>query len=161
MAKTTVEMAFQSPSHDHHACVEDALRAAAEICERRGTRLTDLRRRILEVVWNTHSPIGAYDIVRALGGQGRAIVPATVYRVLAFLEKQTFIHRLESLNAYVGCSRPGAPHSAQFQICGDCGSVAAVDDPAIADAIARSARKTGFKVASTMIELKGLCPNCQ
>ena len=107
MAKSTVEIAFHHPGHDHEACIEDALRQADEICGRRGARLTELRRRVLEVVWNTHQPIGAYDIIEALGGGGRSAAPTTIYRVLSFLEEQSLIHRIESLNAYIGCARPG------------------------------------------------------
>jgi Fur family zinc uptake transcriptional regulator len=154
-------MAFHDPNHDHEACIEDALKLAGEICSRRGARLTELRRRVLELVWNSHVPIGAYDIIRALTADGRSVAPTTVYRVLAFLEEQSLIHRLESLNAYLGCTRPGTPHTAQFQICRECGSVATVDDPAIKEAVSRSAKRTGFRVTSTVIEIKGLCPNCQ
>lgn len=161
MARSTVEMAFQHPDHDHDTCVEDALRVAEQICGRRGIKLTELRRRILAVVWNSHVPIGAYDIIKSLDAGGRTVVPTTVYRVLAFLEEQSLIHRVESLNAYVGCARPETPHSAQFQICRKCRTVAAVDDPAIREAVEKSARRTGFRVASSVIEIKGLCPNCQ
>jgi len=37
--------------HDHGKCVADALAAAREICAQRGERFTELRGRVLELVW--------------------------------------------------------------------------------------------------------------
>ena len=57
-----------------------------------------------------------------------------------------FVHRIESLNAYVGCGEPGSAHAGQFLICRDCSAVAELDDPAIADIVADKARGLGFRV---------------
>src|SRR5918999_799750 len=103
--------------HDHLSCIGDALDRAAVLCDQRGARLTPLRRRVLELVWRGHEPVGAYDL---LAQMGRA-APPTVYRALDFLIEQGLVHRIESLNAYVGCDRPEAAHASQFLICTDCG----------------------------------------
>lgn len=55
--------AFPAHAHDHDACVVDALGAAEQVCAGRGARLTTLRRRVLELVWRSHKPVGAYDIL--------------------------------------------------------------------------------------------------
>jgi Fur family zinc uptake transcriptional regulator len=52
---------FPDHHHDHDRCVADALSAAEIVCSQRGARLTDLRRRVLELIWDSHAPIGAYD----------------------------------------------------------------------------------------------------
>lgn len=44
MEHKTTCAAFELTRHDHHRCIADALRAADEICEGRGVRLTPLRR---------------------------------------------------------------------------------------------------------------------
>ena len=49
--------------HDHQRCVSKALRAADEVCAERGLRLTPTRKRVLELIWTRHAPIGAYDIL--------------------------------------------------------------------------------------------------
>ena len=54
---------FQSGRHNHGTCVAGALKAAEEICRERGLRLTPLRRRILEMIWNGHEPVGAYHLL--------------------------------------------------------------------------------------------------
>ena len=86
--------------------------------------------------------------------------PPTVYRALDFLIEQGLIHRIESLNAYVGCPRPERPHVSQFLICGGCGAAAELDDPAIARAVLRRASELGFVVERQTIEVRGFCPQC-
>ena len=52
---------FPSLDHDHKRCVADALARADEACDARGVRLTPLRRRVLQALAESHSPLGAYD----------------------------------------------------------------------------------------------------
>jgi Fur family transcriptional regulator, zinc uptake regulator len=143
--------------HDHESCVGAALDRAAALCARRGARLTDLRRRVLELVWRGHEPVGAYDV---LARMGRA-APPTVYRALDFLIDQGLVHRIESLNAYVGCDRPDAAHASQFLICSGCGATAELDDDALAAAATRRAAQLGFAVERQTVELRGRCPRCR
>ena len=126
---------FPPRKHDHVACVTGALDVAEEKCRREGLRLTPLRRRT-----------GA--------------APPTVYRALDFLLEHELIHRIESLNAFVGCGDPARRHGGQFLICTDCGSVAELDDPAIARTVSRSAGSLGFTVAHQTIEISGRCGAC-
>ena len=56
-----------STAHDHSVCIDQAVRTAAEVCARRGLNLTPVRRRVLEIVWRAHEPIGAYEILAELG----------------------------------------------------------------------------------------------
>src|SRR5579872_6651908 len=122
MARSEIEAAagvdaFHAETHDHAACVGDALDRAASLCVQRGARLTEIRRQVLELVWRNHAPIGAYDILGAMQDGHRGAAPPTVYRALDFLMEQGLVHRIESLNAYVGCDRPEQAHVSQFLIC--------------------------------------------
>lgn len=152
--------AFHPPAHDHERCIAAALAAAQDLCARRELRLTPLRRRVLELVWTSHRPVGAYALLEELRQEGKA-APPTVYRALDFLLEHGFIHRLASLNAYVGCSRPGSSHAGQFLICERCGDLAELNDPAVEEAIARSSRTAGFRPRSQTVEILGLCPRCE
>jgi Fur family zinc uptake transcriptional regulator len=134
--------------------------AAAELCKARGVRLTALRRRVLELVWRGHRPVGAYEILKRLGGEERAAAPPTVYRALDFLLGQGLVHRIESRNAFIGCADPGASHSGQFLICDRCGNTLELDDDDIAGSVRRSAEQLGFRVAGQLVEVQGLCPAC-
>ena len=152
---------FPDQGHDHDGCVRAALLAAEEQCRLKGARLTSIRRRVLEYVWSSHAPIGAYAVLDALKAEGQNAAPPTVYRALDFLLEQGLIHRLERLNAFVGCAHPSGPHAAQFLICQTCGAVAELDDPAIDQAIQSSAARLGFSVTRQTVEVEGLCPDCQ
>jgi len=152
---------FPHQSHDHDGCVRAALAAAEEQCQRSGARLTTIRRRVLELVWDRHAPVGAYAVLDALKAEGQNAAPPTVYRALDFLLEQGLIHRIERLNAFVGCAHPVGPHAAQFLICRACGRVAELDDPAIGQAILAGALKQGFSVSRQTVEVEGLCPDCQ
>ncbi|MBI2381748.1 MAG: transcriptional repressor [Gammaproteobacteria bacterium] len=154
-------MSFPHPEHDHRHCVHDALARAERLCQERGARLTDQRRRVLELVWQSHRPLGAYELMDALRKDGKPVAPPTVYRALDFLIEQGLVHRLASLNAYIGCEHPGERHSGQFLICRACGLSAELSDPAVAAALSREAEIQGFRVEQQIVEIAGLCARCQ
>ena len=147
-----------------------ALDTAASVCQRRGARLTLLRRQVLEIVWQSHRPIGAYAVLDALQNNHRnaatdrktgVMAPPTVYRALEFLLAQRLIHRIESLNAYIGCVHPGARHAAQFLICNGCGSAAELDSAALLTAIDSVAADAEFVIEGIAVEVAGQCPDCR
>ena len=152
---------FPMPVHRHTECVRHAIDAAEAKCRVGGARFTALRRRVLELVWNSHAPVGAYALLEALRGEGHAAQPPTIYRALDFLLRQDLIHRLERRNAYIGCTRPEQPHAAQFLICIDCGRAAELDDPAIGAALNRGAEAAGFRITAQTVEIEGLCADCR
>jgi len=153
--------------HDHEMCVADALHAAEIICAQRGARLTDLRRRVLELVWDSHAPIGAYELIDKLAkartedGTESRVAPPTVYRTLDFLIAQGLVHRIESRNAFVGCARPELPHRGYFLICETCGVAHELEGGALDADLRSRARDLDFEVRRITIEMAGRCPACQ
>ena len=151
---------FAKPGHNHDSCVADAVTAADALCHANGTRLTALRRRVLELVWASHQPIGAYALLDALRQEGMASAPPTVYRALDFLLENGLVHRIESLNAFVGCAHPGNAHRGLFLICTSCRNATEIEDARIARALAGAASDRGFSVEHATVEVAGICPNC-
>ena len=152
--------AFHDGAHEHQGCIADALARAEAVCRERGARLTPLRRRVLELVWGSHRAVKAYDLLAALGEGHGAAKPPTVYRTLEFLMELGLVHRIDSLNAFVGCPQPDRRHSAQFLICGGCGEVSEMNAPSIDRAVADQAADSGFALSRQIIELHGKCPHC-
>lgn len=147
--------------HDHSACVAGALRSAEEICTSRGLRLTAMRRQVLELVWSSHKPVGAYELLDALASNGKRSAPPTVYRALDFLRDAGLVHRLDSLNAFVGCADPGSPHNGQFLICRSCKQVTEIDAGTISDAVESTALACGFVAERQTLEVQGICSECR
>ena len=152
---------FAGPGHDHAHCIIGAMASAETVCRVRGARLTGQRRRVLEIIWKSHVPMGAYEILAALTPDERPAAPPTVYRALEFLQAHGLVHKIESLKAYVGCQHPGKDHIGQFLICQGCGNAAEIEDPAIARAVEHRAGAAGFKIAEMTLEIRGLCPTCR
>ncbi|MDI1301640.1 MAG: Fur family transcriptional regulator [bacterium] len=147
--------------HDHSHCVQDALASADRLCQASGARLTPLRRRVLELVWNSHKPLGAYELLDRLTAEGHKPAPPTVYRALEFLLEQKLVHRIASRNAFVGCSHPGAVHSGYFLLCECCGNAEEMaDNRALVSAVEKAVATAGFIVHSQTLELTGICRHC-
>ena len=152
---------FQASEHDHEGCVQQAIQNAERICRERGLRFTAQRKRVLELVWNSHKPVGAYDILDGLNQDGQKAAPPTVYRALEFLIEADLVHRLDSLNAFVGCTDPNIPHTGQFLICSTCRTVTELDDRDISEMIEKSAAIQGFIALHQTLEVQGTCQSCQ
>ena len=140
--------------------LQHLLARAEALCEERGARLTEQRRRVLEILCAAGRPIGAYEILEAMRNGPRALAPPTVYRALDFLLGQGLVHKIESLHAFVGCDHPGQPHASQFLICDRCGIVTELEDEEVARSLRSAADGTGFQPARRVVELIGVCATC-
>lgn len=139
--------------------MERDLKAAERICAERGERLTDARRRALEVILAAGQPVKAYDLLLELGEEGRPAKPPTAYRALEFLSRLGLVHRIETLNAYVACLDSHADHECagpELYICEGCGHVAErhrherPKDPPL-----------GFRLDRSVVEHYGRCADCR
>ena len=52
--------------HHHNLCIKDALERAEQLCTKRAIRLTPTRRKVLELIWQSHKPVKAYDLLAKL-----------------------------------------------------------------------------------------------
>jgi len=148
------------------AAREAALLEAEQACLRRGAQLTPLRRQVLELVLAAEAPVGAYALLDRLKASRPGAAPPTVYRALDFLLEQGLIHRVERLNAFIGCADAGHGHAHdhhhphQFLICRSCGATAEIADPGVSRAIESAARRAGFTLAQATVEIEGTCARC-
>lgn len=148
--------------HNHDHCVESALVEAERICKEKGQRFTPIRRAILEMIWSSHKAVKAYDLLDRLTKESTvgAAKPPTVYRALDFLMAQGLVHKIESLNAYIGCPHPGDDHISQFLICDNCSEITEVVLTGIQEEIKALTTESKFTVRGQTIEIHGICAAC-
>ena len=148
-------------SHHHHHDAAGIVREVERECTSRGLRLTPLRREVLELVAKARKPVKAYDLLESLRDSHAGAAPPTVYRALDFLLENGFIHKLESINAFVFCQHPAEAHQVPFLICDKCENATEVcDEGAIAKLIEQQARGFGFRAKAQTLEVHGVCKVC-
>jgi Fur family transcriptional regulator, zinc uptake regulator len=153
---------FPAPDHDHVRCSADALKHAEAQCIERGQRLTPSRRNILELLLESHKPLGAYDIIDRAAARGARPAPITIYRALDFLIDNGLVHRIESRNAFIACIHDhDADDVIMFLICERCGAVGESRSAAVADTLKSAARSVGFAPKTPVIEIAGVCAHCR
>lgn len=153
--------AAKTLTHHHHADANGFVRAVEHASEERGLRLTPLRKEVLQLVAAAGKPVKAYDLLDQLRDSHGNAAPPTVYRALDFLLENGFIHKLESINAYVSCHHPAEAHQVPFLICDVCSSAQEVCDPRVAELIEAQAKAMGFRPQGQTLEVHGVCKNCR
>ena len=146
---------LHNPSHDHAPHQHHHGSAHAK------NDLTRNQTLVLGALNNSKAPLSAYSILDALRGEGLR-APLQVYRALDKLVELGFVHRLESLNAFVACQHIGCDgvDSVAFAICGTCGKVDEVQDATLSQELKSVSLKTGFALAHSVVELRGTCAAC-
>ena len=147
-------------SHNHQQCVSNALTTAEQVCLARGVQLTPIRYQVLELIWQSHKAVKAYELLDLIKPLQMAAKPPTIYRALEFLSEQGLIHRVESLNAFIGCRCSNAPHEQLLLICKNCQEVEERTATKVMQALVEEFDEAGFVVHSKAIEIHGLCRQC-
>ena len=136
------------------ALVADAERRCAEA----GQRLTEPRRRVLELLLEAGRPVKAYDLMRQFAPGRRTAKPPTIYRALDFLQSIDVVHPVLTLSAFVACRLGERLHIPAFLVCDACGGVEEFD--------LKPERRfplppcDSFKAERFVFEARGLCVKC-
>ncbi len=147
--------------HDHSACQSKALAYVTEQCAAKGLRLTEARRRVLEILLESHTALGAYDVLQRLNTEGYSAQPPIAYRALDFLVEHGFAHKVERISAFVACHFPGQCHAPAFLICRSCRTVAESRSARQVNPLQADAQAMKFSIEDTNVEAEGLCQSCQ
>lgn len=144
------------------AIAADAMALAEATCAERGVRLTPIRSDVLESLYTTHRPLGAYDIAEIMARETRRrVAPITIYRALEFLLEQGFIHKLETRNAFIACPHAHEPGElVAFLICDVCGGVDEVSSLPFSRAMADVLSHADFAPRTRVVEIGGVCAHC-
>lgn len=158
--ETAPETAIAFEAHNHRRCVERVLPLVEDQCAARGLRLTPARRRVLEILLESHAALGAYAVLDRLSREGLGSQPPVVYRALGFLLEHGFAHKIQRMNAFVACLHPEAGHDPAFLICRVCKAVAETEAEPRASALGRAADASGFTIEGSVVEAEGVCRLC-
>ena len=147
-----------NPHHHHDA---DALIAEVRAkCLALGLRFTPLREKVLELIANASGPSKAYTLLEQLRSEHDSAAPPTVYRALEFLLEHGFVHKVESINAFVACPHPSGTHLAQFLVCDQCGTAIELEGEMLPKLLTELAVAQQFSAERLVVEVHGRCINC-
>jgi Fur family zinc uptake transcriptional regulator len=140
---------------------ETLLAQAQQVCKKQGARFTKVREQVFLLLAKHKGAIGAYDLLAQLKEIDTAAKPATIYRALDFLSKQGFVHKIESINAFVMCHHFGdCDHPVQLLICDQCGHVEEIQSNNFDLALRSMADANGFTISHQIVEAHGNCKDC-
>ena len=86
--------------------------------------------------------------------------PPTVYRSLDFLMEHGFIHKIQSLNAFVGCSHPEEHEDCYFLICKECKNIEECCSNTVKKVLTSTSGKNNFSPNQVTLEITGICQDC-
>ena len=135
-----------------------ALQAAEGRCVASGEPWSAARRRTYDLLLTAQKPRAAYDLLRHFAPGGKPPAPPVVYRALHALMRLGLVHRIETADKFIACSKPGSPHTAAFLICDCCDGADEVVTPLSASGLGGD---NGFSVRAILLELRGCCPDCR
>ncbi len=141
---------------------QSLLKQAQQVCINKGARFTKIREQVFLLLAKQEGAIGAYDLLAKLKRVDPAAKPATIYRSLDFLSKQGFVHKIESINAFIMCHHFGdCDHPVQLLICDSCGNVEEIQSNNFDLALRTMADTSGFNISHQIVEAHGSCRSCQ
>jgi len=144
---------------NHSKCKKEAIKNADEFCSKKGLRLTAIRKKVLEIIWESHNPMKAYSILQKLKGVGSE-KPPTVYRALNFLIDNRLIHKLSSQQSYVGCEHANTHDQCYFLSCTECGDITECCSNELDNAFSKTVKKAKFNQSNVVCEISGICSTC-
>ena len=84
-----------------------------------------------------------------------------ISRALDFLLETGLVHKLDSINAYIGRSHPREHNGCYFLICTDCNEAKECCSPELTDAIELAWNKNSFRPKKITLEVLGQCGQCE
>lgn len=144
------------------ASAQIVLKQIEQECQQQRLNLTAQRRHVLLLMLEHNKMISAYDLLEALRKTMPQAKPVTVYRALAFLLQHHFIHKVESTNSYIICSHFNQfAHLFILMICKHCHAILEEESAPIEALLTEKAQQRQFKVQHRLIEIQGICHQCQ
>jgi Fe2+ or Zn2+ uptake regulation protein len=145
---------------DHDAPSVPSPEHVAELLVRHGYRSTAPRRAVVADVLARGRPFTAEEVVANLRQRVPEIGRATVYRTLELLASVDVLSRVlrsDGHPAYIA----GTPGHRHHLVCSDCGAAVAFSACPVDELVRDLSRDTRFSIQGHLLEVFGLCPECQ
>ena len=149
-----------STCKNHKIIINEALKKAEIICNKKGVKLTKLRQKVLTLILKNHGYVKAYDLLNDLKKNDASAKPPTVYRSLDFLMEHGFIHKIQSLNAFVVCSHPDEHEDCYFLICKECKNIEECCSNKVKKVLTSTSGRNNFLPNQVTLEITGICQDC-
>ena len=144
---------------------DSIIQHAERHCKAHGTRLTVKRKQVLAGLIQSNKALSAYELIDFCKQHyGESIPAMSVYRILAFLEHEHLVHKLNLANKYVACAHISCDHAhgvPQFLICAECSKVKEISiTPTTISDLQATVQEAGFTLISPQLEMHCLCDDC-
>ena len=136
------------------------LQQAKRYCEEHELRLTEPRQRVLEALLSSKKPLGAYEVLQMLSSPEHTIKPPTVYRAIEFWLEHGFVHKLESLNAYMACCQSQCTENFCIFICKTCQTAIELVSKQLPLAVRQAMSQQQLVMTRSLTEIHGYCRAC-
>lgn len=154
-------MASAHNHHHHEPTGQSLIEEAAKALTDAGEQWTGMRAEVFEALSAQPRPASAYDIAEAVSNaRGKRVAANSVYRILDLFVASNLARRIESANAYIANPHPGCRHDCIFLICDSCGRATHLDDDSLTGALVDAAKQAGFADIRPVVELRGICSDC-
>ena len=132
-----------------------------ERLNQKGLRLTHARRVVMSILEKSTIPLAPQTIHQKALEDHEDIGLVSVYRTLDLLAELNLVrrvHGLEDCQGYVLAS-PGHHHHLVCRHCGKAIEFTGTGD--LSTLLKKIERKTGYEISGHILQLQGLCPECQ
>jgi len=143
----------------HHRANADAqLEAALDLLRANHQRVTEPRKAILGILSREHGPFTAEELHKRMKRDTCDLV--TIYRSLAVMEESGAVRRCDFGDAAYRYEINTGDHHHHHIVCRSCHEAKTLD-MCVADGLERMARQLGYTKVTHLLEVFGVCPQCQ
>lgn len=139
----------------------DFVSDSVRVLRARGYRITQPRRRVLELLEQVEMPLSPYDMQKRLGKMGQHLDTVTIYRILDLLCELGLAHKVLSANGFIRCTLGEEEGCHRYLVCRKCGGLREFADEALCLRENEVAQRFGFQTEYHLTEFSGLCADCR
>ena len=139
---------------------QKALQSFEKYCDEHNLRVTPPRLSAFKIIHSATKPMTAYEVLEGMAQDIKSPKPPTAYRAIEFLLENGFIHRIESLNAYIPCEEKHKHDGSQFMICTVCGDVEEIHLCTLPTKLQDKVTAENFTLHHWNVEIHGICAKC-